>query len=552
MENGLWKTVREELRRRGYILIDKLSEKGESSNADVRLAEYQREGETVIEKRVLKMFSPRVSLTDVMNQAEIAPEKRDELANRELTILPQLKHPNIPRYCDYFSIPLMNGSIQLETIATQFIPMSNVQKTIDQEKKFDEGQTRKLLSGTLSALAYIHEQLKQSILHRDVKPSNILFDGETPYLIDFDFSQIGDNQTLTTTIDNHGYYPEDAFSGHRTPSQDLCALGNVAIAALLGKTISLVRNDQGINLLKQPRINELPISPHLQRFLTKLTMNSPAFRYQKASQALEDLLQLDTIDLETLEKKVGQITRDSVLALAIDELKKADPLFEYNVPPKVLSEFDDTRLLEHLGEAYKREEIIIEDPAAITRYARKGDRVIKSKDFQLPNWTLKEGSLGRFVASNADKVKVNFENVGELEVDIVDLRYAGEKGIIRDCAVNKDSGMLLSEKLAGARPLKKSIVELRKQLSSTEGTFIPDGTRGIIAVPFENQGYAIVWEQDLTGAKVPLGYTARIFSKEDFKLVRRNNIKFDQLYQDCAQKVRDSNDIQKDNILLHK
>jgi serine/threonine protein kinase len=67
----------------------------------------------------------------------------------------------------------------------------------------DLGVVKKYMSDVLGALKFMHEK---KIIYRDVKPSNIIYDGEKAVIIDFDCSVLQrDGKQIISTIGTEGY-----------------------------------------------------------------------------------------------------------------------------------------------------------------------------------------------------------------------------------------------------------------------------------------------------------------------------------------------------------
>ncbi|KAL8505344.1 hypothetical protein ACS0TY_016547 [Phlomoides rotata] len=104
----------------------------------------------------------------------------------------------------------------------------------------DWGTRYDICLGVARGLAYLHEESRPRVVHRDVKASNILLDSDlTPKISDFGLAKLYDDKKThisTRIAGTIGYLaPEYAMRGHLTEKADVFGFGVVALEIISGR-----------------------------------------------------------------------------------------------------------------------------------------------------------------------------------------------------------------------------------------------------------------------------------------------------------------------------
>ncbi|CAN6545845.1 unnamed protein product [Malus baccata var. baccata] len=185
-----------------------------------------------------------------------------------------------------------------------------------------------ILLGTARGLAYLHEESRPRIVHRDVKASNILLDAKlSPIISDFGLAKLYDDEKThisTRVAGTIGYLaPEYAMFGHLTEKADVFGFGVVVLEILSGRPNSynnlnpekiyllewvwtLHENDQTLGLV-DPRLTEFDETEATRLIKTALlcTQGSPMTR--PSMSRVVAMLSGD-IDISTVMSKPSYLT----------------------------------------------------------------------------------------------------------------------------------------------------------------------------------------------------------------------------------------------------
>ncbi|WP_420162232.1 tetratricopeptide repeat protein [Nocardiopsis sp. CNT-189] len=174
----------------------------------------------------------------------------EDSAGRQAAI--KLVHPHLardPQVRRYFSQELVNarrvqgfclaqvldGDAEAEPpwIATEYVPGPTLAQAIDQDGPRTGGDLQRLAVQTITALSAIHAA---GVVHRDLKPDNILLGPDGPRVIDFGIARALDADTSSATrIGTLGYMSPEQIEGTTLgPAADLFAWGSVIVHAATG------------------------------------------------------------------------------------------------------------------------------------------------------------------------------------------------------------------------------------------------------------------------------------------------------------------------------
>ncbi|WP_158716480.1 serine/threonine-protein kinase [Blastococcus sp. Marseille-P5729] len=124
-------------------------------------------------------------------------------------------------------------------IVTEFVRGPQLDHYVDEVGPLGREGLMTLGRGLISALSAIHAV---GVVHRDLKPGNVLLEGHRPVVIDFGIAQLADDVRLTVTglfVGTPGYVaPETVYGDPATPATDWYAWAAVMAYAATGSSPS--------------------------------------------------------------------------------------------------------------------------------------------------------------------------------------------------------------------------------------------------------------------------------------------------------------------------
>lgn len=173
-----------------------------------------------------------------MVQAHIEEDQQEKAINdfkRESMILSTLDHPSIPTIYDYF-YDAEEGRFYL---VMKYISGGDLASKLrsSSDGKIEELTVTEWAIQLTDVLNYLHNQ-PSTIVYRDLKPSNIMLDGNSSrvMLIDFGIARnISQKEEKgVTAVGTMGYAPPELFSGNVEPRSDIYSLGSTLFHLLTG------------------------------------------------------------------------------------------------------------------------------------------------------------------------------------------------------------------------------------------------------------------------------------------------------------------------------
>ncbi len=210
---------------------------------------------------------------------------------RESRLLVEFDHPNLVKGISFGA----NGPFHW--LAMEFLDGESIQDTLDRENQLSEARALEVILEASQALEYLQSQ---DILHRDIKPGNIvaLKDGSIK-VCDLGFAQsIGDDATEEETTSGTAQYmsPEQARGrGDIDIRADIYSLGATLYHMVMGELpfeggdSMDVMAKQVMEALNSSEIKNRRISKHMHYFIERMMSKEKTLRYSSPRELIDDI-----------------------------------------------------------------------------------------------------------------------------------------------------------------------------------------------------------------------------------------------------------------------
>jgi len=320
-----------------YRIVEKI---GAGGMGEVFLAQ-----DTTLNRRIALKFMP----------AHIASDKDLRVRfTREAQAAAQLDHPNI---VSVYEVGEYRG---LPYIAMAHIEGESLRDII-KNGTLSTSESVNLALQICEGLKTAHEA---GIVHRDVKPANVIIDRSGRVrILDFGLATIAGEDKLTktgTTLGTVGYMAPEQILGKRVGRQaDLFSVGVILYEMLTGRRPFDGHNDAAVlraitDSTPEPIARfKSGVTGELQQVVNKALAKDPATRYQHADDMVTDLKRLG---LETAKprkkRRIALAVAAAGLVLSVagyflsDYLMKSQPQTEVTPPVLVVLPFENLGTLE--------------------------------------------------------------------------------------------------------------------------------------------------------------------------------------------------------------
>ena len=268
--------------------------------------------------------------------AEHLAEDEDFVARfrREALAAARLQHPNIVQVFDSGE----DTDSRRHFIVMEYVDGPSCADLLRDRRQLDVEEAVAIVRDACHGLDYAH---RAGIVHRDVKPGNLLLAGETgtTKLADFGIAKAAEQSRITqvgSVLGTAAYLsPEQARGGEAGPPSDIYSLGVCAYQFLTGKlpheysSLTELALKQQERVVEPVEIHRADVPPEIDRAIRLCLEREPEARYPSA-------LELARALEAGLNGQQTEVTRRLLAGAPLDDTDATRPLAEMTAATQAL------------------------------------------------------------------------------------------------------------------------------------------------------------------------------------------------------------------------
>lgn len=228
-------------------------------------------------------------------------------------------HPNVLPIID---ADVIDGQI---VIVSEFADGGSLADKLSAVGKLPTEKAIEYTRGILSGLQFLHSR---GIIHRDIKPQNILLQGDIPRLADFGISRMMNTNTFSAAIvGTDAYMSPEALDGERSVQTDIWSVGVVLYQMIQGRLpFSQAHRSERMFAILTKEFTPLSadVPQRLKEIINRALAKNPAQRFESAAAMNTELQKFNT--------ELSRLTDFPTEVLLNFELKPEKPAAEPSLP----------------------------------------------------------------------------------------------------------------------------------------------------------------------------------------------------------------------------
>ncbi|MDH5704932.1 MAG: protein kinase [Candidatus Aminicenantes bacterium] len=244
--------------------------------------------------RIYKVYDTKIDEKIALKLVDVetaADKKTLERFSNELKLARKVSHRNV---CRMFDLGEEQG---IHYITMEFVPGEDLKNSITRIGPLTPGKAISIAKQICKGLAEAH---KLGVIHRDLKPQNVMIDSEgNARIMDFGIARTLKGEGITAdgvVIGTPEYMSPEQVEGKEVdPRTDIYALGTILYEMLTGRVPFKAKSPISIAFKhktekpKDPRMYNDQIPEELSRLVLKCMEKDKEKRYQSAGELLEEL-----------------------------------------------------------------------------------------------------------------------------------------------------------------------------------------------------------------------------------------------------------------------